>query len=384
MRIAFIAISLKPGFDGVGDYTRQLSGELIRRGHPCSILGLNDAHVLEELFDYQEIAGTRVPVLRLSKALPWRKRVKMARKWLEEFKPDWVSLQFLSFGFHPKGLCFGLGARLALINRTAPWHVMVHEPWLGLDENSPVKYRIWGAMQKWIIKDLVNSLRPKVVHTHAAVYRSALSQERIKASILPMFGNIPQASTDDSLEIMSSLTKVSAGNLTSSLLVGVFGTIPPEWDPEAALASLHSYAQARQKSVILIAFGRCGPHGVNILHRLRLRWAQRLAVIELGFIDTKGTAAILSSLNVALATTPWTLADKSSTIAAFIDFGVPTVVTRDDVQYANADCAPHNPLVEKYKGGETDWEKVLEKRTTPKFRLPEIAELLQIALDNKL
>lgn len=34
MRLAFICVSLEPGRDGVGDYTRSLAAECIRQGRP--------------------------------------------------------------------------------------------------------------------------------------------------------------------------------------------------------------------------------------------------------------------------------------------------------------------------------------------------------------
>src|ERR1700679_2438430 len=104
MRIAFICSSLEPGRDGVGDYTRRLAGELIRQKHPSVIIGLNDTKISEIMSGSQEMEGTPIPVLRLPSMLPWKERETIARKWLNDFDPDWVSLQYVCFGFHIKGL----------------------------------------------------------------------------------------------------------------------------------------------------------------------------------------------------------------------------------------------------------------------------------------
>lgn len=111
MRLAFICSSLEPGRDGVGDYTRRLAGELVRQGHPSIAVALNDPHISKTVFELQEIEGVSISVLRLPIVMPWSKRVIEARNWLEAFNPDWISLQFVPFGFHRRGLCFGLGNR---------------------------------------------------------------------------------------------------------------------------------------------------------------------------------------------------------------------------------------------------------------------------------
>ena len=108
MRLAFLTSSLAPGRNGVGDYTRHLAAELDRQGHPCLAIGLADTEtVLEE-------GGT--PVVRLAADRPWPERLLQARAALAGFAPDWVSLQFVAYAWHPRGYAFGLADRLA----TAP------------------------------------------------------------------------------------------------------------------------------------------------------------------------------------------------------------------------------------------------------------------------
>jgi hypothetical protein len=103
MKIAFITGGREPRRDVVGDYARRLAGELIRLWHPTVIVGFNDSEAQERAVELQEIEGVPVSVLRLPNGMPWKDRATMARKWLDGFNSDWVSLQFVPFGFHPKG-----------------------------------------------------------------------------------------------------------------------------------------------------------------------------------------------------------------------------------------------------------------------------------------
>src|ERR1700728_1452296 len=228
MKIAFFCGSLEPGRDGVGDYVRRLAGELIRQGHRSTAIALNDSHVSETLVEVQEIEGTAVSVMRLPSAAPWNDRTFEARTYLDIFGPDWISLQFVPFGFHRKGLCFGLGKNLAATNVRAPWHIMFHELWLGLGEMPPVKHRIYGALQRLIMMDLINRLRPRLVHTQAEPYRVVLKRENISAPILPLFSNIPRVEGvgwDGLLEPLVAEVVGKNQDRTKLYLAGVLGMV---------------------------------------------------------------------------------------------------------------------------------------------------------------
>jgi hypothetical protein len=100
MKIAFLCSSLEPGRDGVGDYTRTLAGELVRLGHQVFLIALNDRWITGEKAEEQ----ARLQTLRFGPNLSIAGRVTIARQALDQFAPDWVSLQYVCYGFHPKGL----------------------------------------------------------------------------------------------------------------------------------------------------------------------------------------------------------------------------------------------------------------------------------------
>ena len=53
MKIVFLCGSLEPGRDGVGDYTRMLAAEIIRKGHNAAIVALADKYSLEPFIGTQ-------------------------------------------------------------------------------------------------------------------------------------------------------------------------------------------------------------------------------------------------------------------------------------------------------------------------------------------
>src|SRR6185369_1226722 len=99
MRLALLCGSLHPGRDGVGDYCRKLGSELSRLGHQILLLSLNERYLRGS--DQEMAEGFSVFRCGLYDSLC--RRLALARRALEQFCPDWVSLQYVCYGYHPKG-----------------------------------------------------------------------------------------------------------------------------------------------------------------------------------------------------------------------------------------------------------------------------------------
>jgi glycosyltransferase involved in cell wall biosynthesis len=382
MRIVFICSCLEPGKDGVGDYTRRLAGELIRQGHQAAVVALNDGYVSAPRIEAQEAEGVSIQALRLPRNARWGERIERARSWVDAHAPDWVSLQFVCFGFHPKGLPFGLGRRLRAVAESIPWHIMFHELWVGDGDGVGWKKRFWGRAQRWIIGDLVKRLRPARVHSHTATYIHMLSHLGVKAGYLPLFGSIPEASDIDRHSAFQVLAEHGHEHREGAIIGGVFGAIHPEWDPDRVLASLQKYANTKNRRLVLVAFGRHGPAGERCLANIRARWSGQFELVELGALDDRVISGLLSMVHLGLATSPWALIGKSATAAAFLDFGVPVIVTRDDAPSAGDDPLHTEDLLIRFTGGDSlDWASLLRKRKGPSSRLKNIAGKLVADLE---
>jgi hypothetical protein len=100
VKILFIAGSLEPGKDGVGDYAQTLGDECRRLGHETFLMSLNDSWI------DKPSRGNRS--LCLPSTMPWVSRIKTGRTFVAENHPDLVSLQYVPYSFHPAGLSFAL------------------------------------------------------------------------------------------------------------------------------------------------------------------------------------------------------------------------------------------------------------------------------------
>ncbi len=190
MKIIFICGSLEPGRDGVGDYTRKIACELIRQGNKVGIVALNDKDVRNELNGVQKSGDITLPVLRLPSDLHPVQRYKRAGFWIDSNNPEWISLQFVPFAFHPKGLLFGFSKYIHRFTKGRRLHIMFHELWVGRANNSSIKRRVLSYLQQTQIKNLIKVLQPALIHTHLPILQLKLKKMDIVVKPLPLFSNI--------------------------------------------------------------------------------------------------------------------------------------------------------------------------------------------------
>src|SRR5690606_15254327 len=138
------------------------------------------------LFEYQDDQDTQLRVLRLSSHTAWGKRIKEAKKFIRSVNPNWISLQFVPFSFHKKGLPFMLANQLKEMIETRELHIMFHELWIGINGKVSLKQRTVGMLQKILVKTLIAQLTPKVITTSIAAYQEALKGH--VTQVLPLFG----------------------------------------------------------------------------------------------------------------------------------------------------------------------------------------------------
>jgi hypothetical protein len=147
MRITFICISAQQGKDGVGDYTILLAKYLSCIGLQVQVIAFNDKFCKTVNKEVLDIEGKMpVEVIRIPKDISWQKKEPLLVDILAHFRPDVLSLQYVSYGFNKYGVPLRLASRLRKLT-SAPWHIMIHEPYIR-QENLSLKSRIIGYGQK--------------------------------------------------------------------------------------------------------------------------------------------------------------------------------------------------------------------------------------------
>ena len=333
MKIAFLCGSLEPWRDGVGDYTRRLAGDLQASGHTVLIIALADPFIDAGGTVQQEPNG--VLVRRLPKQMWQSRQLSAARDALHEFSPDWVSLQMVVYAYDDRGLLHDMGQQLQrLCPAAANRHVMFHELWIGAAARCPLKERLMGWLQRRLLLRALRQWQPQLLHTSNPVYRQLLQQAGLQARPLPIPGSIviQDIAHHEAREALAQRLGLNAAQAQSALLAGVFGAVHPEWAQPSSLRKLQQACAAHGRQLVLLHFGRAGVAGSALWQQLTVELAGSVELHSWGELPPRELSLVLRGLDTGLATTPWALAGKSSTIAALLEHGVPVLVIRNDYQ----------------------------------------------------
>jgi hypothetical protein len=339
MRIIFICGSLEPGKDGVGDYVRRLAGQLNFKSQEAAIIAFSDQITEEIKEETQYDNNNAVSVLRLCCSIELKQRAAIAKTWINTFKPDWISLQYVPYSFHPKGLPFGLGIHLKQLAKKARWHIMFHELWLVSNSSIPTKHYLIGSLQKKLIAQLIKDLHPEVIHTQTQFSQHQLRKIGLQARLLPLFSNIPvmlptqyHANSSNEKEIRI----VSFGSIHPNSLIAQFAK-------EAA-----SYQEKHNQQVTLTVIGRAG--------ELQKEWistwkAAGLKAEILGEQSPDQISKVLTSSSSGLSSTPYVMSEKSGSVAAMREHNIPVICIANTYIPKGFAFEPPDGIVEYSKNG---------------------------------
>jgi len=341
MKIIFLCGGLEPGRDGVGDYIRRLADELIHQGHDVGVLAFNDHFVNKEFFDVHNPHEKKVTIFRIPSGWNNSKRLKQARKWLELFNPDIISLQFVSYAFNKKGLPFTLIRQLKFLIKGYRCHIMFHELWIGMDINSSRKERVIGYVQKLLIQMLVKTLKPVAVHTQTALYQAQLLKLGIEVRYLPIFGNIP-------ISKKSSQAIRKNEDEKKTIYLVIFGGIHPGADVSQFAEEVAVYSKEKSVQIILRLIGRTGKEQAHWISA----WSSAGLTIQLlGEQTPDRISEVLLKSSIGITTTPMALVEKSGSVAAMLEHGLPVLCVRSSWKARGFEITDASSKIIEYRKG---------------------------------
>ena len=355
----------------MGDYTRFLAGECARAGNESAMVALNDRHLVSTVEEEAAGAGWRIPVLRLPAGAAWDERTGRAKEFVARFGPEWVSLQFVCYGFHPKGLVRGLAARLREVIGERKIQIMFHELWIGLGKGGRLKDKVIGLAQRVLIRRMVRGLAPGVVHAGNPAYVALLARNGIPAGLLPLFGNTPLHDGGGAGWLDREMNATGLDNRGAFWVFGFFGSLHPVWPPEPFFSQLRDASQRHGRRIAIVSIGRLGG-GESLWDSLAARYAGWFTFVRLGERTAEEVSDFLQWIDFGIATTPWAIIGKSGTVAAMLDHGVPVIVNRDDARFGFEVPRPVSPLLVKM-GPDLAQRLPGLKRSAPEPGLPKIA-----------
>lgn len=381
MKIVFLCASLEPGRDGVGDYTRRLAGECVSRGHECTAIALHDPHVANEM----ETVEDGVTLVRFPAAETWsNKHLARITARVRETWPTWISWQFVAYGYHPKGLVPEGVRELAGHLRGPRLHMMLHELWIGLETTSKPRQQLVGWLQRRGLLRLLRDFPADSLHTSNPTYQAELARHGIAAKVLGLFGNVPvDPAPPGGSDVLPRFVPSAKGNARGTWLVGaMFGTLHPQWQPEATVEWLLTTASRHGLQPAIVAAGRIGAHGAALLERFSRRG---VVVAVTGEQDAHTISQLLRSADYGIAPHPWALIGKSGAAAAMLEHGLPVLVPREDWLLRHVHPQPiaaTDPLLSRLTDLDADkTDSWLASRRAPAAALPGIAADFLKSLD---
>lgn len=328
MKLTFICGSLELGRDGVGDYTRRLAFALQRSGVGVTIISIND-HYANGVTDKKiEGFGGMVSTYRLPSKMPWVERSQLVLARIKAEKSDWVSLQFVPFTFHPKGICFRLRPLLLKIKKVAKLHLMVHEPWLLWNSPLSWKLRALGMIQKLSLHYAFIGCLPDAVSTSLPLYKKALSGIVKEIVLLPLFGNIPVASvTENSRSWLAHRCGATVNE--SVILAGFFGQISHHLSIRAVRTFVDKKSVNGHKVVLLHA-GNMSPAGKEVWDYMADQLKDDARFVVLGRLSEQEASHYFCGLDCGLTSYSTVTWGKSGVVAAMREHNIEVVPCGDD------------------------------------------------------
>ena len=315
-KIVFICGTLESGKDGVGDYTRRLAGEMIRQGHAASIVAIHDRYASKLFEGFQSDEETAVPVLRIPSMFSSESILFTTSSFINRSDPDWISLQYVPFSFHPKGLHLGLSNKLKEIGGGRKWHIMFHEIWVGLERGSKWKFILLGFLQRKFISYLLHNLSIKKIHTHSNFYKALLEQKKINSELLPLFSNLTKSSPP--IDLKENPIFLSEDELAFVF----FGIIHQTNSMVDFLKAIKLFESKKGKLIKLIFVGKNGPLLSDWISTCKI---EGVKFEVLGEQSSDNVLHLLEHAAIGVSTTALPMIEKSGSVAAMLASGLPVI-----------------------------------------------------------
>ncbi len=334
VKIAIICSRAEAGRDGVGDYSVRLAAGFEACGHNTLVLAERDMMLAASTPTIETRDNIRV--VRLPASAADSQRGEWLAAQLDAFAPDWVILQFVCWGLADRGIL--APPPTSLLAALSRWRVAIycHELWLGLDRGATMRHRLWGWRQRRSILRFLALARPALVLTSNPAYCAILERFGWRARILPLHGNIPvsDGAADEARQLIRQrLGRIPWRERREVLLLAVFGSVLPAWNPRPALSWLRTEAERRGQRVLLASIGRPSQVGEALLAGLAIDAGPSLACVALGEAAPRMVSGLLQEADIGLPSTDWLLLGKSGGAAAMQEHGLPILVVRNEQSF---------------------------------------------------
>ena len=309
MKILFLVGSLEEKKNGVADYVLNLTNSLEILGHEIGIIALNDHH---HIITNENIKNQNNLRIRIASDFSIIRKKNIINQFIQTFKPDLISLQFVSFSYHQKGLPFSLLNVLSDV-KSFPLHIMFHELWEDYRNTKNLKKYVLGILQKYCLMLLIKRLKPQIITTTIPYYITRLLP--YKAYLLPLIGNIKPID-------FINLTKQN-----NELNIVFFGSFSPNISEFILqLKWLKAYSNVHQLNIKLNLIGNNGMYKEASIFQI-IEIFGRHALNYIGERSAEQISEVFLKADVGISRADYKYFGKSGSTLAMLEHGLPVLLS---------------------------------------------------------
>lgn len=347
MKVVFISNHLPPTVDGVGDYTFFLAEQFVEQGHEVILI----CSTQKEFEDEQIAEMTVFPTIQ-----QWDKEsVEEIVDLIEASAPDYVSLQYVPYGFHEKGEPWAMAhfAKL-MVQNDIPLSTTFHEVAIRFK----ARHLLRGVVQRLIARSIARHSN-KVI-TSIDFYVSYLNDWAEDVNMIQIGSNIPAIYVPD--EEIKMLSNTIAPN--GEFIIATFG----KRDHVALLRWFEQLVSMRPNTKLLI----CGK-----TPKISIKESLKPHIHSTGYLSRSDLFKhlICSDMFVQISMGKGGVCNKSGSLAAAFAAGLPILGNKGDM--TNQTLIESGAVIFIPKKGNSNWKAVLEVMDNP-ILLEEQAERVQL------
>lgn len=312
MKIAIVLGCLEPRKNGVADYSFVLANQLQELGHEIMLVSINDPYI-DKLtrFNYEVLT---IPKIRISDSLSDLERKEIITNHINLFSPDIVSIQFVSYSFHKKGIPCNLANLFSgIINLNA--HIHFHELWIEEGKLWNIKNILLGLVQKLTIYKFIKSINPFSITT-SIPYFSQMLFSLNNVEILPLFGNIlkEEFSCNQLLIDTSKFTIVVFGNLTTKIN-----------ELENQLIRLKNLVERENLEISIKFIGNIKTYKTKS-YSLFVKYFGNECIQHYGECSNQTISLLFQTANLGISRADYKYLGKSGSSMAMLEHGLPLLI----------------------------------------------------------
>ncbi len=301
MRIIFLVGSMNTKTNGVAAYTKLLSEQLKAIGHTVTTIVLNE----------EEPESVSKDIYTIEKSLSTVKRFSLLDSTLKKLNPEVISIQFVPYSYHKKGLSVELLIFTQILKKFKV-HLMIHEPWIEITKQTNLKNRIVSFLQKSLLFGILKNIKPVLITSTIPHYVKMIGRN---SKLLPLISNIPfQSNFNLKARTKKELKCIFFGNFS--------------FDTNGFKSQLNWIKQYCFENDLAPKITLVGDNGIQKAKNIQL--IKNIIgvnnLLDLGWLNEKDISYLLQEQDLGISRATLSLFGKSGSTLAMLEHGLPVLL----------------------------------------------------------